>query len=1201
MAQTIKLKRSATQGAVPSTSDLALGELAVNTYDGKIYIKKDSGTESIVEVGASGSNADTVDNLHASSFLRSDTSDIASGSITFTAEQKFGASYSDPDSGVQRDAKFGTNGIAVSGGIKTDSLTTSGNISFGDNDKAIFGAGSDLQIYFDGNNGVINETSSTGSLLLQGSHTRIKNANGLENMAEFISNGAVKLYYNNAQKLATTSTGIDVTGTATMDGLTVDGNAQVSNIGVGGTPNIHGIYVYHTDNFEAAKFQTNLGGSLARFTDTTASIEMGVQGGKPVIRTSSVARLTVDGANVQINSGALQMGSTTVIDSSRNLTNIGTISSGNVTSGSINATSSSEEVIRVNTTGNSAAIHFRDSGTIRGLVGFSNGSSIYTGADDHDMVFRSESKLHLVSSTNNLGLTLNGNSATFSTALNVTGALTKSGSTVWNAGNDGSGSGLDADTLDGQHGSYYATSSHNHSGVYTPYDHFRHTGHGNYTSTTTSALLTEALGDDAFDSKLTAHKTSWSYAGNGDLTDAGRLTELAGTSWLWWTDNSTDNVQGNITGLVIAPNTGGSAGKMFVYNNQGSSYAPGWREIWTSTSDGSGSGLDADTLDGQHASAFQASGTYNTIIGTDSDINTSGSTIIDNIYVTDGVITSMGTRTLTLGDLGYTGETNATADQTASEILTAIKTVDGSGSGLDADTVDGLQASQFLRADASDTTTGSLTINGDAVVNKVRCRTGQNLILNAGEANSHASGQTAEYVYINAENGLQVTSSPDNWGSGWGGRKTTIINDANGNSTFGGNITVGSGTSSYINMVDSDNGNRSIHCNSNYIGFLKQDGSWGSRCTDDGSWQILGNTAWHAGNDGSGSGLDADTLDGQHGSYYYSSANLPSKIKAGGTGPSTEDLNTVGNNVSVGQLEYRGFNSSSSNAPPMGDNANGVITVGQHSGNYNAQLAFSSNGNMYWRDNPSTSNGSWRKVWDSGNDGSGSGLDADTVDGVHESALMRRSANSQLDMNNNDIIGVDQIVHEGDTDTYMQFHAADQWRVVTGGTERFEVNNSNVTVNKQLLLTAGTDAKLLASGQYGHTFMDFRNNTDTSSYGFIYHSGSSMVYGTSSDYRLKENVVPLEGASEKLKLIPVWSFNFIEDPSRTVDGFLAHELQEHIPEAVVGEKDGIDEDGNPEYQAVDQSKLTPLLTAALQEALAKIEELEQRIENLENN
>ena len=55
----------------------------------------------------------------------------------------------------------------------------------------------------------------------------------------------------------------------------------------------------------------------------------------------------------------------------------------------------------------------------------------------------------------------------------------------------------------------------------------------------------------------------------------------------------------------------------------------------------------------------QVAGTYNTVIGTDSDINTSGSTIVDNIFVTDGVITSMGTRTLTLGDLGYTGATNA--------------------------------------------------------------------------------------------------------------------------------------------------------------------------------------------------------------------------------------------------------------------------------------------------------------------------------------------------------------------------------------------------------------------------------------------------------------------------------------------------------------------------------------------------------------
>ena len=117
------------------------------------------------------------------------------------------------------------------------------------------------------------------------------------------------------------------------------------------------------------------------------------------------------------------------------------------------------------------------------------------------------------------------------------------------------------------------------------------------------------------------------------------------------------------------------------------------------------------------------------------------------------------------------------------------------------------------------------------------------------------------------------------------------------------------------------------------------------------------------------------------GSGNASMTTAVAKIKAGGNGHSNENLNSVADSVSVGQLEYRGFNSSSTNKPPTSDNANGVITVGQHSGNYNAQLAFSSDGNMYWRDNPSTGYGSWRTMWDSGNDGAGSGLDADKLDG----------------------------------------------------------------------------------------------------------------------------------------------------------------------------------------------------------------------------
>ena len=117
--------------------------------------------------------------------------------------------------------------------------------------------------------------------------------------------------------------------------------------------------------------------------------------------------------------------------------------------------------------------------------------------------------------------------------------------------------------------------------------------------------------------------------------------------------------------------------------------------------------------------------------------------------------------------------------------------------------------------------------------------------------------------------------------------------------------------------------------------------------------------------------------------------------------------------------------------------------------------------------------------------------------------------------------------------------------------------------------------------------------------GNIVTSGTSTSYNTTSDYRLKENVVSLTGAADRLTQIPVHRFNFIADPDTTVDGFLAHEVQAFVPEAVTGEKDAVDVDGNPIHQGIDQSKLVPLLTAALQEALQKIDALEARVAALE--
>jgi hypothetical protein len=125
------------------------------------------------------------------------------------------------------------------------------------------------------------------------------------------------------------------------------------------------------------------------------------------------------------------------------------------------------------------------------------------------------------------------------------------------------------------------------------------------------------------------------------------------------------------------------------------------------------------------------------------------------------------------------------------------------------------------------------------------------------------------------------------------------------------------------------------------------------------------------------------------------------------------------------------------------------------------------------------------------------------------------------------------------------------------------------------------------------TIAEFRR--DATTVGTISVTTIATAYNTSSDYRLKENVAAVTDGITRLQQLKPSRFNFVSDPAKTVDGFLAHEAAEIVPECVTGEKDAVDDDGNPIYQGIDQSKLVPLLTAALQEAIAKIETLEARL------
>lgn len=128
------------------------------------------------------------------------------------------------------------------------------------------------------------------------------------------------------------------------------------------------------------------------------------------------------------------------------------------------------------------------------------------------------------------------------------------------------------------------------------------------------------------------------------------------------------------------------------------------------------------------------------------------------------------------------------------------------------------------------------------------------------------------------------------------------------------------------------------------------------------------------------------------------------------------------------------------------------------------------------------------------------------------------------------------------------------------------------------------------------TLLSFRR--DSTEVGTVGVTTTATSYNTSSDYRLKENVVSLTNAISRLQQIPVHRFNFIANPGTVVDGFIAHEAAAVVPECVTGIKDEEDEEGNPIYQGIDQSKLVPLLAAALQEAIERIETLEAEVTNL---
>ena len=192
-------------------------------------------------------------------------------------------------------------------------------------------------------------------------------------------------------------------------------------------------------------------------------------------------------------------------------------------------------------------------------------------------------------------------------------------------------------------------------------------------------------------------------------------------------------------------------------------------------------------------------------------------------------------------------------------------------------------------------------------------------------------------------------------------------------------------------------------------------------------------------------------------------------------------------------------------------------------------------------------------------------------------------------------VGQINYVHSGNEMTFVN-NNSERMRFLSGGeigfncTFRPQSGHNGVFFDSNII-TIGSDTTA------GQDRMRFEN--PNARVGSISATATGVNYNTSSDYRLKENVVDITDGITRVKQLSPRRFNFIADDTTTLDGFIAHEAQAVVPQSVTGTKDEVDEDGKAVMQNIDQSKLVPLLTAALKEAIAEIESLKTRVAALE--
>ena len=511
-----------------------------------------------------------------------------------------------------------SNNITGTGDINITGTLTSDGVSVGDDDKIKLGTGNDLQIYHDGSHSYISESSGTGDLRLVSSRTLIRDENDSNHCIIANSGGSVDLYHNGNAKLATTSTGVTVTGTLAATAVTGDGSGltSIAATTLGGQTGSY--YTGYTDT-AIANLVDSSPGTLNTLNELAAALGDDANF-STTVTTSIAAKLPLAGGTM---TGALNMGS-------NNITTTGKVLFANVYSalGDLPSASTYHGMfahvhgtgkgyfahggnwVQLLDTNNESSFLKSDandtfSGDLTGASGANillnsnignSGSTAFasmTGRLEFDQDFsdtaRGPNKILLYSdgTTWISGFAVHNDTTAYysggthkwyksnsSTSFTEVANLTSSGSlstssqgTLWGASNDGAGSGLDADTLDGNHASRFV------SGTGTI-----GTNEGtvnNWNSPTKSGWYSHSNASNRWTT------TNWSSIMHVRLYDSNNnyATQLGFDTY----DNN-----------------------LYTRTNNNSTWSS-WAKIWHEGNDGASSGLDADTLDGIQSTGFVSS------------------------------------------------------------------------------------------------------------------------------------------------------------------------------------------------------------------------------------------------------------------------------------------------------------------------------------------------------------------------------------------------------------------------------------------------------------------------------------------------------------------------------------------------------------------------------------------------------------------